>query len=209
MPTLKNSRRERFAQLVAQGMPATAAYLSAGYRLNEGNAGRLNRNEHVRLRIQELMADAASKTDISIRRVLEEMARVAFANMADFVRFDDMGQPRIELKGLSRDQLAAVSKVTTTTRVMHGGEKGPDFRVERTTLTLHPKLPALDKIGQHFGLWDAERADILRAEQRKAERPRLNLDALSDEELKILNGLREKLLSPPTPETGSPKTSRR
>ena len=38
MPALKNPRHEAFAQAVARGMSASAAYVEAGYKANRHNA---------------------------------------------------------------------------------------------------------------------------------------------------------------------------
>ncbi len=60
MPVLKNTRHERFAQNVAKGMSATEAYEKAGYKRNDGSAGRLHRNAQVKERIAELQNRAAA-----------------------------------------------------------------------------------------------------------------------------------------------------
>jgi phage terminase small subunit len=36
MPILSNARHEEFAQALARGLPATAAYVEAGYNANAG-----------------------------------------------------------------------------------------------------------------------------------------------------------------------------
>jgi phage terminase small subunit len=56
---LKNTRHEAFAQLVAIGSTATAAYIEAGFSTNSAGQGgeRLTRNPAVAARIEELRAD--------------------------------------------------------------------------------------------------------------------------------------------------------
>ena len=53
MPALKNPRHEAFAQAVARGMSASAAYVEAGYKANRHNAAALAREEHIRTRVTE------------------------------------------------------------------------------------------------------------------------------------------------------------
>ena len=53
MPTLRNPRHEKFAQLVASGMTAQAAFTQAGYKAPQ-NAPRLRNDELVAKRIEEL-----------------------------------------------------------------------------------------------------------------------------------------------------------
>ncbi len=59
MPALKNQRQELFCQGLLEGKPAVQAYESAGYKRNDGNAGRLTRNEQIIVRLTELKAEAA------------------------------------------------------------------------------------------------------------------------------------------------------
>lgn len=58
---LRNIRHERFAQGIAQGMPASRAYIEAGYKARgnsaEVNAARLLRNAQVAQRLDELAED--------------------------------------------------------------------------------------------------------------------------------------------------------
>jgi phage terminase small subunit len=53
MPTLKNPRHEKFAQLVASGIAANAAFAQVGYKAPQ-NSPRLRNNELVAKRIEEL-----------------------------------------------------------------------------------------------------------------------------------------------------------
>ena len=56
MPVLKQSKHEKFAQLVAKGVSATKAYVSAGYAEvgASQNASRLSGTDKVLARIKEL-----------------------------------------------------------------------------------------------------------------------------------------------------------
>jgi hypothetical protein len=64
MPVLKNPRHERFAQLVASGIAANAAFTQVGYR-GPQNSPRLSRNELVARRIEELQARNARKAEMA------------------------------------------------------------------------------------------------------------------------------------------------
>jgi hypothetical protein len=72
---LKNARHERFAQELAKGSPASAAYEAAGYAPSEPNSSRLTRNDKVAARVSELKERAAEKAVITaadIARQLDE-----------------------------------------------------------------------------------------------------------------------------------------
>jgi phage terminase small subunit len=64
MPTLRNPKHERFAQLVASGMTAQAAFTQAGYPSPQ-NAPRLRNNELVAKRIEELQARNQRKAEMA------------------------------------------------------------------------------------------------------------------------------------------------
>src|SRR5215813_2833289 len=57
MPTLKNHRRERFAQLLASGKTATDAYEAAGYKPSKSNGAWLARKEDISSRIAEISTE--------------------------------------------------------------------------------------------------------------------------------------------------------
>ena len=72
MPVLKNARHERFAQAVAKGMSAAAAFAAAGFCPNPQNAGRLTKNETVRNRITELQTKASERTVVTVESLTKE-----------------------------------------------------------------------------------------------------------------------------------------
>lgn len=72
MPILDNHKHERFAQALAQGMSADAAYQEAGYSANMGNASRLKGNEKVMKRVAELQASAADGAEITLQWLIKQ-----------------------------------------------------------------------------------------------------------------------------------------
>ena len=73
MPVLLNSRHERFAQALYEGLPAHGAYVEAGYAPNRGNAVRLKSNENVRKRLSELQGMAAENADVTVDSLVREL----------------------------------------------------------------------------------------------------------------------------------------
>jgi hypothetical protein len=84
MPTLRNPKHEKFAQLVASGMTAQAAFTQVGYPSPQ-NSPRLRNNELVAKRIEELQARNERKAErIALARdelieILAEIVRAARA----------------------------------------------------------------------------------------------------------------------------------
>lgn len=77
MPALKNGRHERFAQEIAKGETADAAYASAGFKPNRGNATRLKANESVASRVAEIQGRAAVRAEITVASITERLLSIA------------------------------------------------------------------------------------------------------------------------------------
>jgi hypothetical protein len=73
MPVLRNQRQELFAQALAQGKTADAAYENAGYRRNRHNASRLKTNETVVARVLELQANQQERFVLTRQYTIEAL----------------------------------------------------------------------------------------------------------------------------------------
>lgn len=83
MPTLPNTRHERFAQELAKGKSQVEAYRLAGYNgtdpAMEASASRLVRNAKVAARLAELQAKAAERTEITVAAITNRLLNIATA----------------------------------------------------------------------------------------------------------------------------------
>src|SRR2546430_14380275 len=82
MSPLKNQRRERLAQELAQGKSATGAMEAAGYS-DPRNSTRLTKNDEIRGRISELQRGGAEQAEITIASLVDEFdeaRQLALAN---------------------------------------------------------------------------------------------------------------------------------
>src|SRR5260370_9916061 len=88
LPTLKNPRHERFAQLLASGKTAKDAYKLEGYSPSESNASLLSRTEAVRSRVAELQSEALEQQRAAVAVAVERTAitRQRLIEMADEIR---------------------------------------------------------------------------------------------------------------------------
>ena len=77
MPALKNAKHERFAQELAKGETADAAYENAGYKPNRGNATRLKANESVAARVAEIQGKAAARAEITVASITDRLLAIA------------------------------------------------------------------------------------------------------------------------------------
>jgi phage terminase small subunit len=156
---LGNARHELFAQEIAKGNPYSAAYVKAGYKPSTSHASHLAHKPHIQARIRDIVGKAAAKTDIKVERILEELARIGFANMLDYVAIGQGGDANLDLTGLTRDAAAAISEIVVDT---HNAKDGKDtVVVRRVRFKLLDKRAALVDLGKHLGMFKerAERAD--------------------------------------------------
>jgi phage terminase small subunit len=91
MPVLENPSHEIFAREIAKGKLQREAYRLAGYenendRAADANACRLLSTVTVESRVKEIQERAAKRAEIDIEAVLLELAKIGFANMADYMQ---------------------------------------------------------------------------------------------------------------------------
>ena len=155
---LKSIMQEMFVSNLFRGMSLAKAYRQAGYNNQQPTSGaiQLTKNNRVLTRLAYKRGELAQKLGISEQRVVEELAKLAFANMQDFVSNSDGEFIFKNWDGLSRDQLAAVEsvKVTTTTTKNASGER--EYETKNVTFKLHNKPQVLEQLGRHLGLFERD-----------------------------------------------------
>jgi len=72
VPTLRSPRHERFAQELATGKTADAAYVHAGYKENRSNAARLNASPNIQKRVAEIQSPGAERAAITVEILIAE-----------------------------------------------------------------------------------------------------------------------------------------
>jgi terminase small subunit-like protein len=95
--------------------------------------------------------EAVEPAIVTEAMVLEELKRIGFANMLDYLRLWPGEEPAVDLSKLDRAQGAAIAELTVE-GVVAG--RGADAREQhRLKLKLHDKIAALVKLGQHLGMF--------------------------------------------------------
>src|SRR6266480_3421974 len=104
----KSSKRaEIFAREYVIDLNGTRAAIAAGYseRTAAEQASRLLTKVRTQRIIQQLQAKRATKLDLKAEKVAEELQRMAFSNMLDFMEIDEQGRPvGLNLANITRDQ---------------------------------------------------------------------------------------------------------
>lgn len=91
---------------------------------------------------------------ITTEQVLEELAKIGFANMLDYAKISGEGEPYISMSEVTRDQAAAIASFTVEDFKDGRGEDARDVR--KVTFKLHDKRAALVDIGSHLGMFKKE-----------------------------------------------------
>ncbi|MGZ8998344.1 MAG: terminase small subunit [Allosphingosinicella sp.] len=136
------SKQQLFVQEYLVDLNATQAAIRAGYSASSAyNQGyRLMTNDEIKKNIQEAMDERSERTRIASDRVLEEMSRIAFANMADYLSYDPDGHPCVDLSNLTLEQAAALKDV----RIENIGDG------RKIQFKLADKLTALVAMSRHL-----------------------------------------------------------
>ena len=122
-------------------------------------AHRLFEVPKVSLRMKELRAGIQKRTEITVDRVLNELALLGFANMMDYIKIGTDGDPYIDLSDLTREQAAAISEATVEDYTDGRGDDARDVR--KVKIKFHDKKGALVDIGKHLGMFvDKSEVDV-------------------------------------------------
>lgn len=153
---------------------ARAAGYSAGTAWTQG--WRLLNRQDVADAVREgQLAQRPGPAPVTSDRVIEEIAKVAFANVGDYMRFQPDGSAWVDLSSMTPEQAAAIAEITV--------EEFPDRstpekrEVRRVKVKFHSKKDAFDQLMRHFGAYqdklqltlnDTELADIRAGRERLA-----------------------------------------
>lgn len=116
-------------------------------------ANRLMKQPWMQSYVDEIRATIRERLAVTKENVLEEIAKLGYANMADFYVLQEDGSPQFDLSGLTRDQAAAISELTIETYVEGGGGENEGRPVKTMRMKIAPKMPALEALAKHLKLF--------------------------------------------------------
>lgn len=133
-------KQQRFADEYIIDLNATQAAIRAGYSVKTAReqACVLLTNLNIQAAVQKALKKRAERTQITADRVLEELAKIAFSNIVDYVSFNGSTVTLGDSEQIEREKLAAIESVSE-------GKDG-------VKLKLHNKLTALNALSQHLGI---------------------------------------------------------
>lgn len=151
-----NDRQRRFVDEYLIDLNATQAAIRAGY--SERTAGSQGHDLLKKPEIQKALTKGrerlADKAGVTAQRVVDEMEKLAFSNMADFIGITSGGEPYIDLSKLTRDQAAALTEATVEDYTEGRGEDARDVR--RVKIKLADKRAALADLGRHLNIFEKD-----------------------------------------------------
>lgn len=141
-------KQQRFVEEYLIDLNATQAYRRAGYSVKSEAAAaveghKLLRNPKIAKAIQEGMDARSERTQVTADRVLQELARIGFADPRMVMSWGPNGVVLRDSSELTEDEAAIVSEVSETRT-----ESGGSLKVK-----LNDKLSALEKLGKHLDLF--------------------------------------------------------
>ena len=151
---LPTAKMRKFVQEYLVDLNATGAARRAGYSANtasEMGYENLRKPQIARAIDEELAADPG----ITRTRIVDEMAKIAFSNMADYIRVDGDGDAILDLTQANREQLGVIAEASTESITKPGdGKKKPSRTVIKSKVKLYDKLAALDKLARATGAYN-------------------------------------------------------
>ena len=145
-----NPKQEIFATGLASGLSQAAAYRAAYPRALKWSdksvwerASRLSADAKVQSRVTELGEKAAAANEVTVERIVRELALIAFGNKRSLMAWGPGGVKLKDSEGLSDDDAAQVLEVKETTSATGGS----------LSLKTHDKVKALELLGKHVGMF--------------------------------------------------------
>lgn len=146
------TRHPIFAREYVLDLNGTRAAIAAGYAPKSAKvtASRLLTKANVKTLIAELTKAKADKLDLKAEHVLEELKRMAFSNMLDYIKVQD-GDAFIDLSKLTREHAAAIQELTVEEYTEGRGEEKRD--IKKTRFKLCDKRGSLELLGRYLKLF--------------------------------------------------------
>jgi phage terminase small subunit len=140
------NRQQQFVDEYLIDLNATQAAIRAGYSPRTANeqAGRLLVNVSVSDAISRAIAERSKRTGINQDRVLLEMAKIGFANIADVANIDEASvRTDANNNDTAAIQSIKVKQIPTS-----------DGVITEREIKMYDKTKALIELGKHVGLFD-------------------------------------------------------
>lgn len=158
-----NPRQAAFVEEYMIDLNATRAYQKVYKRsklVSEANSSRLISNAKVAAVIAERMRQRGERNGVMAERVVQELARMGFADVRDVASWDEKGITFKASADLTEDAARMIQSVKSRERTTYDADGNPSTTVE-LEVKLYPKDPALNLLARHLGMLKDPKADAL------------------------------------------------
>ena len=155
MPNKLTTKQRRFVEEYLVDGNASQAAVRAGYseRTARQQGYRLLTKVYIAVAIAAAQEERSKRTEVTADRVVEELARIAFADIRNLFVWDEEQAAYVPSQDLSDDAAAGVSSVKAKT-THYNGKNGDGDRTEiLVELKTYDKLKALELLAKHLGLF--------------------------------------------------------
>lgn len=147
-------KQTKFCEEYLIDFNGTQAAIRAGYSAKTAHeqAAQLLAKLSIQALIQELRQSQQERTQVTADSVVEKLWNIASFELNQVGNFDGEKmtfKPESDWAESARTAVSSV-KQTTTTRTLKSGE---EVRTDTIELKIEPKLPALDSLAKHLGLF--------------------------------------------------------
>lgn len=149
----------RFCDKYFETLNGTQSAIYAGFseKTARVQASQMLDTDEVQEYLGKLRAAYSERTGISQQKVLNEIARIAFADIRKFYRGDGELKPIVDLDD---DDAAALASVKSYEEKMEDVTIGVNKEIK-----LYDKLGALEKLARHLGMYEKDHTLTVKAEQ--------------------------------------------
>lgn len=149
-----NPRQQRFVAEYLVDLNATQAAIRAGYsaKTAESQGSRLLSNAKVAAAVQAGGVKLARRLEVTQERVVEELRRIAMADIRNLFTWDEEKAAFIPSRDLTDEQAAAIASVESETIRTTNLDGSVDVKI-KLKLRTYDKKGALDSLAKHLGMF--------------------------------------------------------
>lgn len=147
-------KQARFVDEYLVDLNGKQAAIRAGYseRSAEVQASRLLSKAKVAEAVSARQTKRSAKTEVTQERVIMELARIAFADMARYVEWGQNGVTLVPKEDLTEEETRAILEVSESVSESNGDTSNSSGHSRK--IKLYDKIRALELLGKHMGLPD-------------------------------------------------------
>ncbi len=141
-------QQQRFVEEYLIDNIGTKAAMRAGYSVATAKnaASRMLADPRVKAAIAEAQQARADRMGITQDRVLQELAKIAFSNLTDYISEDENGDVQIDIKNLEKDKAAGLLSEAILSKNKYGSSK--TIKIKQAD-----KVAAIIALGKHLGMF--------------------------------------------------------